>query len=368
MPTARSTARRSIRPTTCRSSIRRRTRCRTSRCRWPIRTCRSRSDRATPARSSRRSLRPIGATRCCGTRKANQHNAMFDEKGRVWLAATVRGMDNPAWCKKGSEHPSAKVFPLDRSPRQVGDARSEDAEVRLHRHLLRHPSSAVRLRRRQHAVALRHRPGGGLGQHQGVGRDRATRRRRSAGSRSCSTPTATASSTNSPSRASRRSGQGHALQSGLRPLRGDAASDRRLGLVHLRRVRRHARASCASIPKTKLSEFYAVPKEAIGLRGGDIGADGVLWGSGSAGHLVAFDRRKCKGPLNGPNATGNHCPEGFAAAQVSGTGLRGLPELQRRGELLHLGRSPQHGRARRRTFRSRPPTSRTASSASRTAR
>ena len=51
--------------------------------------------------------------------KANQHNAMFDDKGRVWLAATVRGMDNPAWCKKGSEHPSAKVFPIDRQPRQV---------------------------------------------------------------------------------------------------------------------------------------------------------------------------------------------------------------------------------------------------------
>jgi hypothetical protein len=51
--------------------------------------------------------------------RANNHNSMFDKKGRLWLAATVRGMDNPAWCKKGSDHPSAKVFPLDRSPRQV---------------------------------------------------------------------------------------------------------------------------------------------------------------------------------------------------------------------------------------------------------
>ena len=51
--------------------------------------------------------------------RANQHNAMFDDKGRVWFAATVRGMDNPAWCKKDSDHPSAKVFPLDRSARQV---------------------------------------------------------------------------------------------------------------------------------------------------------------------------------------------------------------------------------------------------------
>jgi hypothetical protein len=31
----------------------------------------------------------------------------------------VRGIDNPAFCKKGSDHPSAKVFPLDRSARQV---------------------------------------------------------------------------------------------------------------------------------------------------------------------------------------------------------------------------------------------------------
>ncbi|MBV9556907.1 MAG: carboxypeptidase regulatory-like domain-containing protein, partial [Pseudolabrys sp.] len=51
--------------------------------------------------------------------RANNHNAMFDEKGRVWLAATVRGMDNPAFCKKGSDHPSAKAFPLERSARQI---------------------------------------------------------------------------------------------------------------------------------------------------------------------------------------------------------------------------------------------------------
>lgn len=29
--------------------------------------------------------------------RANNHNSMFDKQGRVWLAATVRGMDNPAW-------------------------------------------------------------------------------------------------------------------------------------------------------------------------------------------------------------------------------------------------------------------------------
>jgi hypothetical protein len=51
--------------------------------------------------------------------RANNHNAMFDEKGRLWLAASVRGRPNPDFCKKGSSHPSAKVLPLEFSSRQL---------------------------------------------------------------------------------------------------------------------------------------------------------------------------------------------------------------------------------------------------------
>src|SRR5437870_1889931 len=53
------------------------------------------------------------------SQRANNHNGMFDKKGRVWFAAAVRGTENPAFWKKGSEHPSANVFPRDRSARQV---------------------------------------------------------------------------------------------------------------------------------------------------------------------------------------------------------------------------------------------------------
>jgi hypothetical protein len=77
-------------------------------------------------------------------------------------------------------------------------------------------------------------------------------------------------------------------------------------------------------PKTGLSEFYAIPKEGIGVRGGDIDKNGVLWGSGSNGHLVSFDRSKCKAPLNGPQATGNHCPEGFAFHKYPGPAFEGF--------------------------------------------
>ena len=43
----------------------------------------------------------------------------------------------------------------------------------------------------------------------------------------------------------------------------------------------------------------------------DIDRNGVAWVALASGHMASFDRRKCKGPLNGPTATGQHCPEGW---------------------------------------------------------
>ena len=44
----------------------------------------------------------------------------------------------------------------------------------------------------------------------------------------------------------------------------------------------------------------------------DVDRDSVVWMAASSGHLASFDRRKCAGPLNGPTATGQHCPEGWS--------------------------------------------------------
>jgi len=38
----------------------------------------------------------------------------------------------------------------------------------------------------------------------------------------------------------------------------------------------------------------------------------------ASGHLASFDRRKCKGSLNGPKATGQQCPEGWTLYQTPG--------------------------------------------------
>src|SRR4029450_3999473 len=51
--------------------------------------------------------------------KANNHNGMFERKGRVWVAAGGGGPKNPEFFQKGSDHASAKLFPLERTNRAL---------------------------------------------------------------------------------------------------------------------------------------------------------------------------------------------------------------------------------------------------------
>ena len=44
---------------------------------------------------------------------------MIDGQGRVWITSTVRPPANPDFCKEGSSHPSAKVFPLANAGRHL---------------------------------------------------------------------------------------------------------------------------------------------------------------------------------------------------------------------------------------------------------
>ncbi|HEY6361708.1 MAG TPA: hypothetical protein VIX63_11420, partial [Vicinamibacterales bacterium] len=71
-------------------------------------------------------------------------------------------------------------------------------------------------------------------------------------------------------------------------------------------------------PATALVERYELPWGSPGAagagyqpRGMDVDRNGVAWAALGSGHLASFDRRKCKAPLNGPQATGKHCPEGW---------------------------------------------------------
>ena len=80
----------------------------------------------------------------------------------------------------------------------------------------------------------------------------------------------------------------------------------------------------ANPPSTALTEVYNVPAPGFGPRGGDVDKDGVAWTVLASGHLASFDRRKCRGPLNGPNAAqGNMCPEGWTLTPVPGPNYKG---------------------------------------------
>jgi hypothetical protein len=75
--------------------------------------------------------------------------------------------------------------------------------------------------------------------------------------------------------------------------------------------------------ETALAEIYEPPLPGYGPRGGDIDRNGVFWASLASGHLASFDRRKCK-VLNGPTATGKHCPEGWTLHQFPGPQFKDL--------------------------------------------
>ena len=62
---------------------------------------------------------PYWGTQRIWDSKANAHNPMLDSRGRVWYTARIRAPDNPAFCKNGSTHPSAQLFPTEQSDRQL---------------------------------------------------------------------------------------------------------------------------------------------------------------------------------------------------------------------------------------------------------
>jgi len=73
--------------------------------------------------------------------------------------------------------------------------------------------------------------------------------------------------------------------------------------------------------ETALAEVYEPPMPGYGPRGGDIDRNGIYWVSLASGHMGKFDRSKCK-VLNGPKATGKHCPEGWTLYPFPGPQFR----------------------------------------------
>jgi hypothetical protein len=92
-------------------------------------------------------------------------------------------------------------------------------------------------------------------------------------------------------------------------------------------------------PSTCLTEIYEPPfttaqgpnpSEKLGYvpRAADFDSKGLVWTNlGGSGQLASFDRSKCK-VLNGPTATGQHCPEGWTLYPVPGPTFKGESEAK----------------------------------------
>ncbi|MCK9907967.1 carboxypeptidase-like regulatory domain-containing protein [Microbacteriaceae bacterium K1510] len=257
--------------------------------------------------------------------RANNHNSMFDEQGRIWLAATVRGQDNPAWCKKGSDNPYAKVFPLEKSQRQVATL---DPKTMAYKFVdtcfaTHHPQFGYDA---DNTLWF-----SGTGPVAGWVDTKVLDETGDAQKAQGWAPWVLDTNGNgklddyTEPNAPADPSKDHRITAGsgpyaVMPNPKDGSIWYAIGTFV------GPPGFLRFDPKTKLSEVYYVPKPGFGIRGGDIDSKGVLWGSGSSGHLMSFDRSKCKGPLNGPTATGNHCPEGWSFYKYPGPGFEGFPD------------------------------------------
>jgi hypothetical protein len=248
------------------------------------------------------------------TSKNNVHNPMLDEKGRLWLTSAVRGPDNPAFCKEGSTHPSAKAFPLQRSGRQL--AMYDPATKKI-----THIDTCYGTHHLMFAEDANNTlwtSGGGqvVGWLNRKMFDETGDEQKSQGW----TPLIMDTNGN---------GKRDAYVEPNDPV--DPTKDKRFGAAFYSvapapdgsvwgTVLGYPGAVVRLVPgsnpsETALAEVYETPykdpkRPGFSPRGGDVDRNGVFWAALASGHLASFDRRKCK-VLNGPTATGQHCPEGW---------------------------------------------------------
>lgn len=263
------------------------------------------------------------------TSRANVHNPMFDGEGRVWITAAVRSPANPDFCRAGSSHPSARLTPLERAGRHLAVYDPRDGSYT-------HVSTCFGTHHLMFAEDEDNTlwtSGGGpvIGWLN-------TRMFDETGDEATSQGwTALILDTNGNGRRDEHTEPNEPM---------DPTKDRRYGAGSFYAV---SPAPDGSVwgstlgfpgavlrldpgedpPHTALVEVYElpwgvpdVPVQGYSPRGMDIDREGVAWVALASGHMGSFDRRKCSGPLNGPTATGQHCPEGWTFYEEP------LPQLQ----------------------------------------
>ena len=261
---------------------------------------------------------------------SNPHNPMMDDQNRVWMTSSIRRNKNSKWCSE-SDHPSVQQFPLKNSGRQLSyfDVDAEefvliDTCYSTHHLQFAHDDSNTLWSSGDMNV---------VGWLDTEKFDETHDERASQGW--CPTILDTSGD-----------GQVGEYVGPNDPI--DPTKDKRVtgfayGIIpnpadgSVWFTRPYPNMVPGQIlrldPKTCLTEQYqppfgtdAVPasKWGHGPRGIDIDRKGIIWTAlGGSGHIASFDRSKCK-VLNGPEATGQHCPEGWSLHSTPGPQMKGV--------------------------------------------
>jgi len=257
------------------------------------------------------------------------HNQMMDEKGRVWMAARVRHPDNPDFCKKGSDHPSAKVFPLNSASRHASMYDPASGKFTLISTCF--PTHHVILAEDANNTLWFSSGVTGPGAFGWINRKMFESTGDEVRSQGWS-PFVLDTNGNGKRDAYVEPGQPADPTKDTRVVANLYSvavnpNDGSIWGTQLGYPGRVVRVAPGPDPThTALTEVYEPPFPGYGPRGGDIDRNGVYWASLASGHLGKFDRSKCNGPLNGPNATGKHCPEGWTLYRFPGPQFRDVPD------------------------------------------
>ncbi len=249
------------------------------------------------------------------------HNPMMDQRGRVWVTSSIRGKTDPAYCKEGSNNVFAKNDPLDESIRQLSFYDPETKKWTLidtcfgthHLQFAEDKDNTLYFSGEEGAVGwVNTRLFEETGDEQ-------------AAQRWCPAYLDTRGDGKFDWKTDKTVG-GFPYGLAVNPVDGSAWYSAVGVPGKLVRVDRGSNP-----PGTCRTEVYEPPyenpnaAENLGFfpHGVDIDSNGIVWTSlAGSGHLASFDRRKCA-IRSGPNATGQHCPEGWTLYHLPGPLLKG---------------------------------------------
>jgi hypothetical protein len=252
------------------------------------------------------------------------HNPMFDEKGRGWFTSRVGPPANPSFCKKGSDLPSARLFPLEQSSRHLAMFDPKSRAFTLIRTCF--PTHHLQFGFDSNNTLWTSAGAPRSGVVGWVNRKVFEETKDEAKAQGW---TALILDTNG-------NGKRDDYVEPDQPI--DPTKDKRINAAFYGVAPSPVDGSVwgsvlgfpgaivrlnpgENPPATALAEIYGPPMPGYSPRGMDIDGNGVVWAPLASGHLASFDRRKCK-LLSGPTATGQHCPEGWTLYPFPGPQFR----------------------------------------------